>query len=202
MQKLQTDFYRREDVAQIARELIGKLIFCRWDNKNLVARIVETEAYAGAVDAASHAYGNKRTKRTEVMFAAGGTAYVYLCYGMHSMFNVVTNTEGTPDAVLIRGVEPLEGFINLKAGTGRKHGAGPAMVTRLMRITLAHNGSSLLGPSLYLADEQSTQLPVAVSPRIGVAYAGTAAEWLYRFFVPGHPHVTPHPLNKKSIALL
>lgn len=202
MQKLPTDFYRREDVVQIARELIGKLIVCRWDKKKLVVRIVETEAYAGSIDAASHAYGNKRTKRTEVMFAAGGTAYVYLCYGMHVLFNVVTNEEGVPDAVLIRGVEPVEGFTSLKTGAGRKPGAGPAMVTRLMGITLAHNGSSLLGSSLFLAEEPGAQLPVAVSPRIGVDYAGNAAHWLYRFFVPGHPHVTPHPINKKSIVLL
>lgn len=202
MQKLQTDFYRREDVVQIARELIGKCVISCFNGQMKVARIVETEAYAGAVDAASHAFGNKRTKRTEIMFAPGGTAYVYLCYGMHALLNVVTNAEGIPDAVLIRGAEPLEGFKGFAAGKGRRPGAGPAMVTRLMGVTLSHNGSSLLSDSLYLADAKETALPVAVSPRIGVDYAGNAARWLYRFFVPGHPNVTPHALNQKGIVLL
>jgi DNA-3-methyladenine glycosylase len=202
MQKLQSDFYRREDVVQIARELIGKLLISRLSGQTVVARIVETEAYAGAADAASHAYRNRRTKRTEVLFAAGGTSYVYLCYGMHYLFNVVTGREGIPDAVLIRGVEPIEGGGKLSAGKGRQPGAGPAMVSRLMGITLEQNGWNLVGNKLYLAEEKDTELPVAVSPRIGVDYAGGAAKWLYRLYVPDHPHVTPHKLNRKGIVLV
>jgi DNA-3-methyladenine glycosylase len=102
MQKLNKEFYLGTDVALLARELLGKIVVTKFNNQYTAARIVETEAYAGIIDRASHAYNSKRTNRTEIMFAEGGYAYVYLCYGIHHMFNIVTNKAGKPDAILIR----------------------------------------------------------------------------------------------------
>ncbi len=106
MKKLDTGFYNRADVVKIARELIGKVLVTHFDGTLTYGRIVETEAYAGAIDRASHAFGNRRTNRTEVMFKTGGTAYVYLIYGIHHLFNVVTNKQDVPHAVLIRAIDP------------------------------------------------------------------------------------------------
>src|SRR5687767_4623939 len=107
MEKLQVSFYQRKNVLQIAKELLGKVIVTKWDNIITSARIVETEAYAGVMDRASHAYGARRTNRNDIMYGHGGMAYVYLCYGIHHLFNVVTNKDGIPHAILVRAGEPL-----------------------------------------------------------------------------------------------
>ena len=104
--KLKREFYLREDVVQIAKELLGKVLFTNIGGKITAGIITETEAYAGITDRASHAYNNRRTARTEVMYAVGGTSYVYLCYGIHHLFNVVTNKKDIPHAVLIRAIKP------------------------------------------------------------------------------------------------
>src|SRR5688572_2243233 len=109
MIKLPPAFFERPDVVSVARELIGKVLLTSFDDIVTSGRIVETEAYNGVVDRASHAYKGRRTARTETMYAAGGIAYVYLCYGIHHLFNVVTNIRDVPHAVLIRGIEPVEG---------------------------------------------------------------------------------------------
>ena len=110
MSKLGIDFYQREDILTISRQLLGKILCTNFNDKLTTGIIVETEAYAGVADRASHAYGDRRTNRTEVMYSPPGTAYVYLCYGIHHLFNVVTNGEGIPHAVLIRAIEPMEGI--------------------------------------------------------------------------------------------
>ena len=120
MKKLPIDFYLRADVEEIAKDLLGKVLVTQFDDGYTSGRIVETEAYAGEIDKASHAYRGK-TPRTTVMFGQGGTAYVYLCYGIHQMFNIVTNQEGIPHAILIRGVEPLEGIDLMLKRTGKKN---------------------------------------------------------------------------------
>src|SRR4051812_45478122 len=107
--KLKKSFYQRDDVVQVAKELLGKYLFTHIDGKLTGGIITETEAYAGVIDRASHAYGGRRTARTEIMYGEGGTAYVYLCYGIHSLFNVVTNKKGTPHAILIRALHPTHG---------------------------------------------------------------------------------------------
>ncbi|HMO33631.1 MAG TPA: DNA-3-methyladenine glycosylase [Lacibacter sp.] len=198
MRKLDADFYLQDDVAALARQLLGRLVV----HRGAVARIVETEAYAGEADRASHAWAGRRTQRTETLYAPGGTSYVYQCYGLHQLFNVVTNRAGIPHAVLIRVVEPLEGCLLPGKQSARQPGSGPALVSRVLGLGRGHNGLSLLQEELYLADDDTPPLPVAVSPRIGVDYAGAAARWLYRFFVAGHPHVTPHPFNQKALLLL
>jgi len=119
MKKLPISFYLRNDVLKIAKELLGKVLVTNWDNEFTSGRIVETEAYAGETDKASHA-SKGRTARTDVMFNEGGKAYVYLCYGVHQMFNIVTNKEGVPDAVLIRAVAPIDGIDIMLKRTGKK----------------------------------------------------------------------------------
>ena len=113
MKKLKEEFYLREDVVQIAKDLLGKVIYSHIDGKTCGGIITETEAYAGITDKASHAYGGKRSKRTEAMYADGGISYIYLCYGIHSLFNVVTNHKNIPHAVLIRAIKPIEGLTEM-----------------------------------------------------------------------------------------
>src|SRR5437868_494547 len=109
MRKLTPDFYRRKDVLKIARELLGKILVTKTGGVITSGRIVEVEAYRGETDRASHAFGGRRTRRTEVMYGQGGIAYVYLCYGIHHLFNVVTHDEDIPHAILVRAIEPLQG---------------------------------------------------------------------------------------------
>ena len=197
MKILPVAFYQRADVLLIARELLGKLLVTRFNGELTSGRIVEVEAYNGAADKASHAYGNRRTQRTEVMFGAGGAAYVYLCYGIHHLLNVVTNQAGEPHAVLIRGIEPVEG-VNImlqrmnKARLDHSVGRGPGNVAKALGITIKHTGVSLTGDELYIADDGfiSDDAQFISSPRIGVDYAGEDARLLYRFYVKGNPFVS------------
>ncbi len=207
MQKLGKDFYLRNDVLQVARDLLGKVLVTKFNGEYTAGRIVETEAYAGIIDKASHAYGYRRTNRTEVMFGEGAVAYVYLCYGINHLFNVVCNAKDKPDAVLIRGIEPLEGtpvmlqrFSKEKLDTSV--GRGPGNVSKALGITTKHSGLSLLSKELYLADDSFTSFETVVSKRIGVDYAEEHAAWLYRFFMKGNQHVTKHAFNKEGIDLL
>jgi DNA-3-methyladenine glycosylase len=207
MQKLNKDFYLQNDVASIARALLGKVIVTNFNRQYTAARIVETEAYAGIVDKASHAWNGRRTQRTEIMFGEGGTAYVYLCYGIHHMFNIVTNKSNVPDAVLIRGVQPLEGIDVMLQRFNRSRqdaaiGRGPGNAGKALGIFTMHSGWSLSGDELFIADDGTTYNDLMVSKRIGVDYAGTHAQWLYRFFVKDHPQVTKHNFNKTAVQLL
>jgi len=202
MHKLNADFYLRDEVDLIAKELLGKVLVVQSGKKKLSARIVETEAYAGVIDAASHAFKNKRTERTETMYMKGGAAYVYLCYGMHNLFNIVTNKKEIPHAVLVRAVEPLFEVSTLTKKNKRLPGSGPALVTKLLGINKSHNGISLQKNKIYIADDGYRTQSIAVSPRIGVDYAGSAAKWLYRFFIDEHKHVSPHIYNKTAVKII
>jgi DNA-3-methyladenine glycosylase len=207
MQKLGRDFYVRTDVMQIAKELLGKIVVTKFEGIYTTGRIVETEAYAGIIDKASHAYNNRRTNRTEIMFGDAGHAYVYLCYGIHHLFNVVCNTTNHPDAVLIRGIEPLEGIDTMLMRCNKKKpdaslGRGPGNASKALGIFTKHNGLDLQSRQLYLADDGTNGFNVAASKRIGVDYAAEHAEWLYRFFIPGNQHVSKHTFNKEGVLLL
>ena len=205
MQKLPADFYKRDDVVQIAKDLLGKYIVTNVDGTHTVGRIVETEAYAGIIDKASHAYNNRRTARTEVMFGKPGISYVYLCYGIHHLFNVVCNSENIPDAVLIRGIEPVEGMSKMlhrfnKEKADSSIGRGPGNVSKALGISVRHSGISLQSKEIWLGEESTTAgISILMSPRIGVDYAGDHAQWFYRFFIKDHPQVTKHPLNKTAV---
>ena len=145
MKKLRVQFYKGTDVVSIARQLIGKIIVTNFNGEITSGRIVETEAYIGLTDRASHSYGGKRTARNEHMYAAAGTAYVYICYGMHHLFNVVTNAKDIPDAVLIRALEPLAGIATMLKRTGKiKPGnsltRGPGNAAKALGISKKHSG--------------------------------------------------------------
>ena len=181
-------FYEREDVTLIARELLGMELVTTFGGRRTSGIITETEAYAGINDRASHAFGGRRTSRTEVMYAAGGTIYVYLCYGMHSLFNIVTNREGIPDAVLIRAIKPVSGLDVMlsrcgAAKAGRTFGAGPGKLCKALGIHYSHSGGNLFkGPiRVYDTGFRVPGSAISAGPRIGVGYAGADALLPYRY---------------------
>ncbi len=195
--KISLAFYERNDVVTIAHDLLGKVLVTNFEGKLTAVRIVETEAYNGALDKASHAYNNRRTKRTEVMFGHGGIAYVYLCYGIHYLFNVVTNLQEVPHAILIRAAEPLEGVdIMLERTDKIKHGfnltRGPGNVSKALGIKVSHTGVSLLQNQLFIADDgvRYNLNEIIATPRIGVDYAAEDAFLPYRFIVKSNPYLS------------
>jgi DNA-3-methyladenine glycosylase len=193
VKKLPVSFYRQPDVVGIAKSLIGKYFFSRIDGHFTGGIIAETEAYAGITDKASHAYGGRRTRRTETMYLPGGVSYVYFTYGMHHLFNVVTNEKDIPHAVLIRGIIPTEGMEIIKkrrqmpAG-GRQLTNGPAKLCQALGITLQHNAIDLTGDVLWIADylHEPQEQKILVTTRVGVNYAGEDALLPYRFILK-HP---------------
>lgn len=187
MPLLERSFYLQEDVVELARRLLGMVIVTGSGTGRTSAIITETEAYAGERDRASHAFAGKRTRRNEVMFGIGGTAYVYLCYGIHNLFNVVTNAKGIPHAILLRAVQPLEGIeiMRERRGTGRALCAGPGTLTTALGIGLQHNGVDLVNGVITIED-RGIRVPdsaVIVGPRVGVEYAKEDALLPYRFRV-------------------
>jgi len=186
--KLPLSFYRQKNVCTIAKALIGKVLVTSVKGVTTAGRIVETEAYNGITDKASHAWNGRRTQRTEIMYAAGGLSYVYLCYGIHHLFNVVTNIEDTPHAVLVRSVEPLVGIEDMLLRTGKKkldHSLtrGPGNVSKALGILTKHTGIGLESEELFIADDGFLVKPsqITATPRIGVDYAGEDALLPYRF---------------------
>jgi DNA-3-methyladenine glycosylase len=186
--KLPRSFYLHDDVVTISRALLGKILCTNIDGKRTSVIITETEAYAGTTDRASHAYGDRRTRRTEPMYGPGGTAYVYLCYGMHHLFNVVTNVAGVPHAVLVRAGEVQSGLTTMlerrqKASQDRTLLAGPGSLARALGITTALTGSSLLSGPIRIEDHglKVDDDRVLVGPRVGIDYAGEDVSRPYRF---------------------
>lgn len=197
MQKLPLQFYRRDDVVQIAKDLLGKILVTKWEGVITSGRIVETEAYNGIIDKASHAFGGRRTKRNEIMYAKGGTAYVFLCYGIHYLFNVATNDKNTPHAILLRALEPINGVSTMLKRTGKIKPdytltKGPGNLSKAMGISLLQNGFLLNQKELFIANDGMvySNKEIAASPRIGVDYAGQDALLPYRFYVKGNPYVS------------
>jgi len=196
MKKLEQAFYCRDDVVAIAKQLLGKVIWSRIGGQLTAGRIVETEAYAGIVDRASHAFGDRRTERTEVMYGPAGRSYIYLCYGIHQLFNVVTNEAGIPHAVLIRALEPVSG-IELMAKR-RAMGAndlrltsGPGKLSVAMGWNKAQNNISLQGKVIWIEDQVEIKgTEIGIGPRIGVGYAGEDTERPWRFWVKGNSFVS------------
>lgn len=183
--KLTADYYQHDDVVAIARDLVGKVLCTNIAGKSCKGIITETEAYNGRTDKASHAYDGRRTKRTEVMYAAGGRSYVYLCYGIHNLFNIVTNKEGLADAVLIRGLEPLEGVAEMIQRRSplkdeRNISSGPGTLTIAMGIDREQNNLDLQGDIIWLEDHKLTYA-IDQSARIGIDYAGEDAKLPWRF---------------------
>ena len=194
---LQADFYRQKSVVSIAKNLLGKILVTTFDGKLTAGRIVETEAYNGEVDKASHAWNGRRTNRTEIMYASGGMSYVYLCYGIHHLFNVVTNEEDVPHAILIRALDPMIGIDLMLKRTGKKKldytlTRGPGNVSKAMGIHTLHSGISLLEGDIFIADDQFKvkSSEIVATARIGVDYAGDDAMLPYRFIIKNNNFVS------------
>lgn len=195
--KLKRSFYTRADALLVARELLGKRLVVTADTGARVSgRIVETEAYVGPEDRASHAFGNRRTPRTETMFAVGGTAYVYFVYGMHHQFNVVTNVEGVPHAVLVRALEPDEGVELMRArravADDRNLTSGPGKLCAALGIDKSYDKADLLGGRVWVEDAGLGFGPseIAAGPRVGIDYAADYVSKPWRFWVKGNPFVS------------
>ncbi|MBL0883752.1 MAG: DNA-3-methyladenine glycosylase [Chitinophagaceae bacterium] len=201
--KLPLDFYRNSHVCEVAKELIGKVFVTFFEHTLTAGRIVETEAYNGVIDKASHAYGGRFTNRTAVMYEPGGIAYVYLCYGIHHLFNVVTNEASIPHAVLIRAIEPVYGIEPMlqrlkKIKFDHSIGRGPGNVSKALDIKKGDTGISLLESSLFISDDgwKAKRGHIFATPRIGVGYAEEDALLPYRFILRENPHVTKSAFNK------
>jgi DNA-3-methyladenine glycosylase len=186
MARIKRSFYRNDDVVEVARGLLGKVLVSNTGGERTAGIITETEAYAGVGDRASHAFGGRRTARNEVMYGDGGVAYVYLCYGIHHLFNVVTHGSGIPHAVLVRAIHPIEGIDAMAKRRGR--GAhfttnGPGTVTQALGITTTNNGTDLINGIIQIEDHR-IEVPeklIVAGPRIGVEYAKEDALLPYRF---------------------
>lgn len=186
--KLKSTFYTQHDVVSVSKQLLGKVLCTQIAGEYTSGIICETEAYAGVNDKASHAYGGRRTQRTETMYARGGVAYVYLCYGIHYLFNVVTNEEEIPHAVLIRGIQPLEGIDTMlkrrnKTKLTKDICIGPGKLSQSLGISKAQNAIDLLENEIWIEDrkiEVDADL-IKTSKRIGIDYAEADALLPYRF---------------------
>lgn len=200
MKKLNEGFYQRTDTIGIAKELLGKILVTNWPEGITSGRIVETEAYLGAIDKASHAYGNRKTNRTQVMFQPGGIAYVYLCYGIHHLFNIVTGIDDTPHVVLIRALEPLQGLDLMRERTGslqsgNRIAAGPGKLTKALGLTTRHSGLSVIDDEIFILDDglRVGNNQIIADQRIGVDYAGEDALLPYRFTILNNSSVSVKP---------
>ncbi|MBA3238475.1 MAG: DNA-3-methyladenine glycosylase [Parachlamydiaceae bacterium] len=185
---LPLSFYQYQDVLHISQELLGKFLCTSINSELTSGMIIETEAYRGPEDRASHAFGNRRTRRTEVMFQQGGVCYVYLCYGIHFLFNVITNTQDIPHAVLIRAIKPVDGLESMlerrkQTKLNAKLTSGPGTLSQALGITIAHSGLSLTGPQIWIEDRGVMIDPkdIIASPRVGVDYAKEDALLPWRF---------------------
>jgi DNA-3-methyladenine glycosylase len=195
MNKLKREFYTRNDVVEISRDLLGKVLVTKGNGIITKAKIVETEAYCGRNDKAAHSF-QKRTPRTEVMYDTGGKVYTYLCYGIHTLFNIVTNEKDLADAVLVRAVEPVEGIDAVlkrrnQSTLKRMVSDGPGKVSKAMDISLDHYGLDLIGNDIFIEDHgiEIKENEIIESHRVGVDYAGGDALRNWRFRVKGNPFI-------------
>jgi DNA-3-methyladenine glycosylase len=198
--KLSRRFYLREDVLQISRELLGKiLVVPNDDGERVSGMIVECEAYMGQIDRAAHSYGGRRTARNEITYGAGGHVYVFFIYGMYYQLNVVTDTIDTPHVVLIRALEPVEGIEIMRARRQAKGRvvpdknltSGPGKLTIAMAIDKSFNGEDLLGDRMWIEEgKKIADKDIAAGPRIGIDYAGEDAAKPWRFRVRDNPFVS------------
>jgi DNA-3-methyladenine glycosylase len=188
--RLKANFYRREDTVQIAKELLGKLLVTNFNGIRTSGRITETEAYKAPEDKACHAYLNRNTKRTKTMFMAGGVVYIYLCYGIHHLFNIVTGPEGSAHAVLIRAVEPMEGLAVMQERRGftsvkPQLTAGPGVMSKAFGLHKQYDALSLHADDSMFWIEDANSLSsqqIVATPRIGIDYAEESIDWPWRFY--------------------
>ena len=195
--KLDLDFYLRNDTIQISKDLLGKFLFTKSKGIITGGMIVETEAYTGITDRASHAYNNKKTTRTKTMYKNGGISYVYLCYGMHHLFNIVTNQIEHPQAILIRAIEPTKGLNKIISRRKIKSNQynltnGPAKLTKALKIDLNDNNLCLINSRIWLEDRKILirDSNIIKTTRIGIDYAGEYTDKPWRFYIKDNPWVS------------
>jgi DNA-3-methyladenine glycosylase len=188
--KLPLTYYLSDDVPSLAKSLLGKYLITNINGVLTGGMITETEAYEGVTDRASHAYGGLRTKRTEVMYATGGRSYIYLCYGIHYLFNIVTNQKEVPHAVLVRGIFPVIGIEEMMIRTGKNKAGytltnGPGKLSKALGITLDQNSIVLNGQQIWIEDRgiKCRDANIISTKRVGVDYAGVDALRPYRFIL-------------------
>ncbi len=186
----------------VAKDLLGKILVHKIGETIISGKIVETEAYVGAVDKAAHTYNNRRTPRTEVMFGDGGYVYVYLIYGMYHCMNVVTGVEGDGEAVLLRALEPIEGIEQMAINRFNKNlnelkkrelkllTNGPGKLCSALGITKEDYGEDLTGNKIYIYDNEIEKFHVVSSNRINIGYAEEAQDFPWRFYIEGNPYVS------------
>ncbi|WP_150844249.1 MULTISPECIES: DNA-3-methyladenine glycosylase [unclassified Clostridium] len=206
-ENLSLDFFRR-DARKVAEDLLGKIIVRNYMEYKLTGRIVETEAYVGKIDKASHAYNYKKTTRTEPLFKSAGIAYVYKIYGMYNCMNIVTGCEGDPQGVLIRAIEPIEGievmsenrfnkpFTKLKPREILNLTSGPGKLCIAFNIDKSLNTHSILSEELSLYADDFKDFKIVYSKRIGIDYAEEAKDFLWRYYIEGNKYVSV--IDKKS----
>ena len=196
LKKLNPAFYQEADVLKVAHNLLGKQLWTNFNNVITSGIIVEVEAYCGATDKACHAYPDKKTPRTMGMYENGGAAYIYLIYGMYHLFNIVTNTNGSADAVLIRAIEPAVGkeIIFKRRNTNKRNwllSGGPGRLSQALGITTKFDGTDLQGDTIWLTDGiDYPENEIMSSQRIGVESAGEAAHYPWRFYIKGNKYVS------------
>lgn len=201
MKTLERAFYNRDSLI-VAKELLGKILVHEVDGKKFSARIVETEAYMGVLDKAAHSYGGRRTARVEVMYGGPGFSYVFMIYGMYYCFNIVTREEGIPQAVLIRAVEPVDGFDFIAENRYKKPYEqltknqikgltnGPGKLCKALLIDKSLNGEDLCGNKLYVTEGEHERFNIVSAKRIGIDYAEEAKDFLWRFYIENNNYVS------------
>lgn len=182
-------FYVSKDVVKLSQKLLGKVLVTHIDGEKVAGRIVETEAYQGPTDKASHAYGNRCTERTKTMFEAGGISYIYLCYGIHHLFNVVTAPKGIPHAVLIRALEPLEGIEIMSKRRNmtqlKSLSSGPGKLSKALGLNREFDAISLQSPKLWIEDRglNPESNEIVATARVGIDYAEEHKDLPWRFYI-------------------
>lgn len=201
MKKLSRAFYNRDSIL-VAKDLLGKVLVHETDGQKIAARIVETEAYMGVEDKAAHSYGGKRTPRVEVMYGEPGLVYVFLIYGMHCCFNIVTREKGIPQAVLIRAAEPLMGMEQMAErrfgqpyqllAQSKRRGLtnGPGKLCAAFSLDRSFNGVDLCGNNVYVTEGKREPLNIITTTRIGIDYAQEAKEYPWRFYLADNEYVS------------
>ncbi|MBZ9634523.1 DNA-3-methyladenine glycosylase [Clostridium sp. FP1] len=193
--KLTREFYAKETL-QVAKELLGKVVVHQVNGVKLKGKIVETEAYIGSIDKASHAYGGKKTPRLEALYGKPGIAYVYFIYGMYHCFNVITKEEGSPEGVLIRAIEPIDGieemsklrfnkvYNELTKAQFKNLSSGPSKLCIAMNINKENNKQDLCAGNLYIEESMDKEkIEIIEAKRIGIDYAEEAKEFKWRFYI-------------------
>lgn len=205
--KLGRDFYK-DDALTVGKNLLGKVLVRNIDGYTLKGRIVEVEAYTGKDDKGSHTYNDKKTERTKTMYKIGGHLYVYFIYGMYHLINVVTSDENSGEAVLIRGLEPLNNidkisknrfgktFDELSSYQKKSLTNGPGKLSMAFQIDKNEDGIDLLEDEIYIEDDGFSDFEIGISKRIGIDYAEEAVDFPYRFFIKENKYVSKNPKSK------